>query len=310
MILLIGDGGQVGRELARSLSLLAPIAIATRTGVSSSGAPCNRIELAQHQLLEAELERISPRIIVNAAAYTAVDRAEDEAELARAINHRAVGVLAGWAARNDALLVQYSTDYIFAGDAWIPYDEDAKPGPLSAYGRSKWAGEEAVRASGCDHLIFRTAWIYAAHGHNFLRTILRAAHAGRHLRVVQDQLGVPTSARFIAGATAIVLSRLLLSSRVGVKETLHLACRGTVSWHGFAKRILTRAVAFGLIPHAPDVVAIDSDAWPTRAVRPRYSVLDCSRIAARYGIRAPSWEDELDATLLELTSGHQLFRDR
>ncbi len=321
MILLLGASGQVGRELARSLVPVAPLTLATRdgkaadpfaTGAAPGGAvgARARIDLADLDLLEGQLDALAPRIIVNAAAYTAVDRAEDEPELAAAINHRAVAILANWAARNGALLVHYSTDYVFAGDATAPYDEAAEPAPASAYGRSKWAGEQAIHASGCEYLILRTAWVYAAHGQNFLRTILRAAHAGRALRVVADQVGAPTSARLIADVTARLLRDRAPDADEASRETLHLTCSGVTSWHTYAQRTIDRSHALDLLDAAPRVEAIASADWPTRARRPAYSVLDCGRLATRIGTPLPHWQDELEATLLELTSGHSLLRDR
>ena len=308
MILLLGASGQTGRELARSLATAGPVTPATRSGSTPSRSACARIDLADGDGLARQLDAIAPRIIVNAAAYTAVDRAEGEQQLADAINHRAVAILAAWASRNDALLVHYSTDYVFAGDATTPYDERSAASPLSVYGGSKWAGEEAIRASGCEHLILRTAWVYAAHGHNFLRSILRAAHAGTSLRVVADQVGAPTSARYLASATASLLARIHLDHSGPPRETLHVACAGEVSWHGYATRLLDRAVTFGILTHAPVVEAIGSSDWPTPAPRPRYSVLNCDRLAAHLGAQAPHWHDELDATLLELVAGHGIFK--
>ncbi len=307
MILLLGASGQLGRELARALAPLAPLTLATRSGSTVAGTPCTRIDLADADGLERQLDALLPGIIVNAAAYTAVDRAEDEPELADAINHRAVAVLANWAARNAAVLVHYSTDYVFAGDASTPYEEDAAAGPISAYGRSKWAGEEAIRASCCAHLILRTAWVYAAHGQNFLRSMLRAAHAGRALRVVSDQFGAPTSARSIAGATAQLLCKTPPDHAAQAGDTLHVTCAGMTSWHGYAERLLDRAHALGLLANVPPVEAIPSASWPTRARRPRFSVLAGDRLVARLGVPMPNWQEELDATLLELASGHTLF---
>ncbi|MEO6064433.1 MAG: dTDP-4-dehydrorhamnose reductase [Lysobacterales bacterium] len=308
MILLLGASGQVGRELARALAPVASLTPATRSGSTTSGTPCARVDLADADGLERQLDALAPRIIVNAAAYTAVDRAEDEPELADAINHRAVAILADWASCREALLVHYSTDYVFAGDATTPYDELAQAAPLSVYGCTKWAGEEAIRSSGCVHWILRTAWVYAAHGHNFLRSMLRAAHAGKSLRVVADQFGAPTSARYIASATARLLADFVHDDSTRPRATLHVACSGEVSWHGYATRLLDRAKTLGLLASAPHVEAIESAAWPTRAPRPRYSVLNCQQLADRLGTPPAHWHDELDATLLELVDGCDLFK--
>ncbi len=326
MILVLGAGGQIGREVSRSLAPLAPLTLAMHAvagevriadrdasardvtdGASAAATARVCIDLARTDDLGARLDALAPTIIVNAAAYTAVDRAEEEPELADAINHRAVAVIAGWAARNQALLLHYSTDYVFAGDADTPYAEDAATAPLSVYGRSKWAGEEAIRESSCAHLIVRTAWVYAAHGNNFLRSMLGAARAQRTLRVVADQIGTPTSARFLAAASAQLLARCTRDDRPGLRETLHLTAAGSVSWHGYATHLLTRAVALGLLAQLPDIEPIPSAAWPTRATRPSYSVLDCRRIAALFGIHCPHWHDELDATLRDLAAGRFLI---
>ncbi len=310
MILLLGAGGQLGRELVRSLAPVGALTPATRDGMGAGGTACARFDLSLVDGIDERLDAIAPRVIVNAAAYTAVDRAEDEPELADAINHLAVAALARWAARNDALLVYYSTDYVFDGSSGRPYDEHAATVPLSIYGCSKLAGEEAIRSSGCAHLILRTAWVYAPHGHNFLRSMLRAAHAGRTLRVVADQFGAPTSARYLSATTARLLDDVNHRGTSGLRETLHVTCAGQVSWHGYALRLLERASALGLLAQAPPVQAIESVDWPTRAPRPRYSVLDCDRLATRLGVRAPHWHDEVDATLLELVAGHCLFQPR
>jgi len=211
-ILLLGANGQVGFELARSLAPLGELHVATRTGSERVAA----VDLANPETLDAALHAVQPDIVVNAAAYTAVDRAEDEPELADRVNHRAVGEIGAWAAKHDACVVHYSTDYVFDGhgiveDSGSPraYREDDATAPLGAYGRSKLAGEQALAASGASHVVFRTAWVYAARGHNFLRTMLRLAAEREELRVVADQVGAPTPARWIAKATdwAVELDR-------------------------------------------------------------------------------------------------------
>lgn len=305
-MLVLGATGQIGRELGRALVTHAPV-LASRSGRLAGDRACERIDLADGDAMISALDRIAPRIIVNAAAHTAVDRAEDESALAVQVNHQAVAALAAWAAEHAALLVHFSTDYVFAGDAQVPYREEDVAAPASSYGHSKWAGEQAVRDSGCAHLILRTAWIYAAHGHNFLRSILRAAHAGKPLRVVADQIGTPTSARFVAGVVARLLAQPPAHALTARRETLHVTCAGHTSWHGFASYLLERAAAVKLIPELPAITAIESEAWPTRAVRPRYSVLGCERIERDYGIARPAWEDEVDATLIEIEAGHRLL---
>ncbi len=309
MMLVLGATGQIGRELERALATHAPV-LASRSGCLAGNRVCERIDLADSDTMRSALDRIAPRIIINAAAHTAVDRAEDESALAVEVNHQAVATLAAWAAEHAALLVHFSTDYVFAGDATVPYREEDVAAPASAYGQSKWAGEQAVRDSGCAHLILRTAWIYAAHGHNFLRSILRAANAGKPLRVVVDQFGTPTSARFVAGVVARLLAQPAAHAQAARRETLHVTCAGQTSWHGFASYLLERAAELKLISELPAITAIESDAWPTRAARPRYSVLACERIEREHGIARPAWQDEVDATLLEIEAGHCLLPHR
>ena len=214
-ILLLGANGQVGFELQRALAPLGELVCATRSGTLSGGAVCARGDIADFDRLAALLDRVAPTLIVNAAAYTAVDRAEDEPDLARRINGEAVGGLGAWARRHAALVVHYSTDYVFDGQGRAPYAVDAPTAPLGAYGASKLAGEVALRASGAEHLILRTAWVYAARGANFLRTMLRLARERDRLTVVDDQRGAPTPARLIATATvaALLLVEIFWSRR-------------------------------------------------------------------------------------------------
>ena len=206
-LLLLGAGGQVGFELQRALAPLGEVVAATRDGRLPGGASCTRMDLADADALEALLRAIEPDAVVNAAAYTAVDRAEDEPELAHRINADVPARLAAWCATRGALLLHYSTDYVFDGKGTRPYREDDPVAPLGVYGCSKLAGEDAIRASGALHLIFRTAWVYAARGQNFLRTMLRLAHERDVLRVVSDQHGAPTPARWIAAASTLALQQ-------------------------------------------------------------------------------------------------------
>ena len=206
-LLLLGAGGQVGFELQRALAPLGELACATRSGTLPGGAECEIADLAQPASLLDLLDETAPDIVVNAAAYTAVDRAQTEAALAQAINAVAPGEIARWCAKHDRRLVHFSTDYVFDGQGTRPYREDDATAPLGEYGRGKLAGEEAIRASGAQHLILRTAWVYAARGHNFLRTMLRLARERDVLRVVADQRGAPTPARWIAAATAALIAR-------------------------------------------------------------------------------------------------------
>jgi dTDP-4-dehydrorhamnose reductase len=296
-ILLLGANGQVGFELARSLAPLGDLHAATRSGSDGSIA----VDLANPETLDAALHDVAPDVVVNAAAYTAVDRAEDEANLADRVNHWALTVLGAWAVRSGALIVHYSTDYVFDGSSKLPYAEDDATAPLGVYGNSKLAGEEALRDSGCDHLIFRTAWVYAARGQNFLRTMLRLARERDQLSVVNDQRGAPTPARLIAAATAIALARNL-DSDSAMAGTYHLSAAGDCTWYDFAVALLQRAAAAGIIERCPAVVPIATSQFPTRARRPAYSVLDTTRFRTAFGLHLPSWQSGLDAVIGELAA--------
>ena len=249
------------------------------------------------------LRELKPELIVNAAAYTAVDRAESEPEAAFAINARAPGILAEEAGRLSALLIHYSTDYVFDGTKTGPYSEEDTPGPLNVYGASKLEGERAIAASGGRHWIFRTSWVYAPRGKNFLLTVLRLAREGKPLRVVADQFGAPTSAAMLARATAQalttqvqVISRLSPHNAPPPSGVYHMTAAGRTSWHGFACAILR---GFGL---ADAVTAIPAAEYPTPAKRPANSLLDTGRLAASFGIRMPSWEAGLHEAVAALNA--------
>ena len=300
-ILLLGANGQVGFELRRALAPLGRVVCATRSGELAPGLPCAQADLAQPETLPTLLDELRPACIVNAAAYTAVDRAEDEEALAQRVNGEALQVLGAWAARQGAAVVHYSTDYVFDGEQAQPYREDDVTAPLGAYGRSKLAGEQALAASGCAHLILRTAWVYAARGHNFLLSMLRLARERDELRVVADQHGAPTPASLIAAATAAILARWRAAddARGGIH---HLTCGGQASWHEFASAIVARAHEMGLLPRRTPVRAITTADYPTPARRPRWSVLDCSRVQAAFGIALPDWRTGLDGVLADFTA--------
>jgi dTDP-4-dehydrorhamnose reductase len=301
-VLVTGANGQVGHELLRALS--GEIVPATRTGVLEDGMACETLDLADFDGLTNALDRLAPDIIINAAAYTAVDRAEDEAELARRINGQAPGVLGAWARRHDARVVHYSTDYVFHGSASRPYREDDAAHPASAYGRSKLAGEIALRESGARHLVFRTAWVYAARGHNFLRTMLRIGAERDTLRVVDDQVGAPTPARLIADVTAHAAAAWCSDRTPERDGVYHLVASGQTSWCGFARAIFARAQAAGLIARAPEVLAIRTDEYPTRAARPAWSVLDTAKLRETFDIALPDWQTALDGVIRELVEAH------
>jgi dTDP-4-dehydrorhamnose reductase len=267
-ILLVGRNGQVGRELARSLEPLGHVQALGR----------DQLELTDPNAIRKTVRAAAPEVIVSAAAYTAVDRAESEPDLAFSVNANAPGVLAAEAARLGALLVHYSTDYVFDGAKSGPYTEADAPHPLNVYGASKLAGEQAIAASGCRYLVLRTSWVYGPHGSNFMLTILRAARERPELRVVDDQVGAPTSSAAIARATA----QLLATRPEGL---YHMTAAGRTSWYGFACAILARA---GL---RTPVVPIPTDQYPTAARRPRNSLLDNSRLGAAFGVTLAPWEE-------------------
>ena len=304
-ILLLGANGQVGFELARTLAPLGELQVATRDGLLATGEHCLHADLANPETLDAALHAAAPDIVVNAAAYTAVDRAEDEENLADRINHWALTVLGAWAARSGALVVHYSTDYVFNGAARHPYREDDPTAPLGVYGRTKLAGEDALRASGCDHLILRTAWVFAARGHNFLRTMLRLARERDELRIVDDQRGAPTAAGTIASATAQALSLWLAwdgQARDAAIGTYHLCAGGQCSWFEFAQAIVASAKRAGLVDRVPAVVPIATADYPTRARRPAWSVLDTTKFRTAFSLKLPDWEQGLDAVIGELAA--------
>lgn len=287
-ILLTGKNGQVGWELARALLPLGNVAAFDHAG----------LDLADAAAVRRKLDEVRPDAIVNAAAYTAVDRAESEPELASAINAAAPALLAQEAARRGALLIHYSTDYVFDGAKAAPYVETDPTAPLGAYGRSKLAGEEGIRAAGCEHLIFRTSWVYGARGANFLRTILRLAAEREELRVVNDQIGAPTWARLIAEATAHALKQAMRERRDRAfrSGTYHLAAAGETSWHGFASAIV--AGRSGLRVKA--VTPIATADYPLPAPRPANSRLDTGAFRARFGLVLPDWRDCLPLCLEEI----------
>jgi dTDP-4-dehydrorhamnose reductase len=290
-ILLLGADGQLGTELRRSLAPLGDVVAATLDG-TMGGAACEAADFARPQALASLVERIAPDIVVNAAAHTAVDRAEQERDLAFAINAEAPAALAQACVAHGARLVHYSTDYVFDGTGTRPYREDDPTSPLGVYGASKRAGEMAVLGSGARHFVFRTAWVYAAHSHNFLRTMLRLGAERDELRVVADQVGTPTPAALLADVTAHALR-----DDTGRSGLWHLTPLGQTSWHGFAEAIFEGATARGLLAHRPRVLEVTTAEYPTPAARPAYSVLDCSALQRDFGIALPDWREGLDRTL-------------
>ena len=277
-ILLTGCAGQLGRELKRSLCCLGEVIACDR----------QEFDLADPDALRDALRDAAPTVIVNAAAHTAVDKAESEPELAMAINAIAPGVLAEEAKRLGALLIHYSTDYVFDGTKPAPYTEDDSPAPLSVYGRSKREGELAIAAADGRHLIFRTSWVYGLHGANFMKTMLRLGKERDELRVVGDQIGAPTWSRHLADVTALVLARKDIPNGL-----YHLAAAGETSWHGYAEAIFYEAQRVGLMDKSPVVHRITSADYPLPAARPANSRLDCSRFRRDFDLTLPDWRTGL-----------------
>lgn len=294
-VLLFGGNGQLGQELQRALAPLGTLVATTRSGTLPDGSACETADFNQPESLAALLDRVRPEVVVNAAAYTAVDRAEDDRDAAWRANAEAPGVIARWCAAAGVPLVHYSTDYVFDGQGTRPYREDDATAPLGVYGASKLAGEEAIRAAGGRHLIFRTAWVYAAHSANFLRTMLRVGAERDVLRVVADQVGTPTPAALIADVTAQALQHA-----GGLSGTWHLTATGETSWHGFAEAIFAEAVPAGKLARAPKVEAITTADYPTPARRPAYSHLDVRKLESDFGIGLPSWQEGLKRVIAAL----------
>ena len=287
-ILLTGASGQVGWELRRTLAPLGRV-------IAPSSA---ELDLADADAICRIVREVRPHLIVNPAAYTAVDKAESESGSAMAVNGVAPGILAEEAKRMHAKLVHYSTDYVFDGTKPGPYRENDSPGPVSSYGRSKLAGEEAIRAAGLPHLIFRTGWVYGARGKNFMLTMLRLAKERDALRVVADQFGAPTWSRMIAEATALAIVRW--QSAADLSGVFHLTNAGQTSWHGFAQAILREYQArqaersWPPLKASPQAIAaITAEQYPTPAQRPANSVLDNTKLRETFGLELPDWQDAL-----------------
>jgi dTDP-4-dehydrorhamnose reductase len=290
-LLLLGAEGQVGWELRRALATLGTLVVADRT----DGA-----DFANPERLAATVRDIGPQAIVNAAAYTAVDRAESEPALAQTINAEAPAALARIAADSGAWLLHYSTDYVFDGSGDTPWRETDPTGPLSAYGRSKLAGEEAIRSSGCRHLILRTSWVYAARGGNFARTMLKLAAERDELKVVDDQVGAPTGADLLADVGALALRDAMRRPELG--GTYHACAAGETSWCGYARHVIGWARARGVaLRAAPDTVQpIPSSAYSVPARRPLNSRLDTRKLREAFGVTFQPWQQGVERMLAEV----------
>lgn len=293
-ILLLGKDGQVGWELQRSL---APLGEVIAVGRGDEGGLCG--DLTQPEGLAATVRRLRPQAIVNAAAYTAVDRAEQEAQTAQQVNGDAVGLLAREAAALGAWLIHYSTDYVFDGSGQHAWREDDPTGPLSTYGRTKLDGEAQIRAASVHHLILRTSWVYGARGGNFAKTMVRLATERDQLRVVADQMGAPTGADLIADVTAHALRQAM--AQPAFCGTYHLASAGETSWHGYAQHVLRQAATLGqALKVAPEAVeAIPTSGYPTPARRPLNSRLNTEKLTRAFGLRMPPWQAGVDRMLRE-----------
>ncbi len=293
-ILLLGKNGQVGWELQRSLAPLGHVLALDAKSHSYCG------DLRNLSGLAATVQRFGPDVIVNAAAYTAVDKAESEPAQALRVNAEAPAVLAAEAFKLNALLVHYSTDYVFAGNGDTPWREGDPVGPLNVYGATKLKGEQAIQASGCAHLIFRTSWVYAARGNNFAKTMLRLAQERDNLNVIDDQFGAPTGADLLADVTAHAIRATCLNPELG--GVYHLAAAGETTWHRYARFVLERAQMAGeQLKVAPATVgAITTAAYPTPAKRPGNSRLNTQKLQDAFSLCLPEWQDGVARMLIEI----------
>jgi dTDP-4-dehydrorhamnose reductase len=281
-ILLFGKVGQVGWELRRTLAPMSRLV----------AVDYPEVDFTRPDSIRQWIRDTAPAVIINAAAYTAVDKAETETALALAINAEAPGIMAQEARAGGALLVHYSTDYVFDGTKTTPYTEDDPPNPLGAYGRTKLAGDRAIQQVDCDHLIFRLCWVYGARGANFMLTMMRLAREREKLRVVRDQIGCPTWSRMIAEVTTQAVARAVRDGPPGAfKGLYHLCATGETSWHGFARAIVD------LMPpeerKCREVEAIASVEFPTPTKRPAYSVMSCAKLERVFGLKLPDWQESL-----------------
>jgi dTDP-4-dehydrorhamnose reductase len=289
-IVVTGVSGQVGGALLTPLARLGTVIPADRSVLN----------LAEPATMRDALDRLAPDLIVNPAAYTAVDRAEDERDLAFTVNATAPGVIADHAARRGVPLVHFSTDYVFNGEGETPWREDSPTGPLSVYGASKLAGEEAIRAANGVHLIVRTSWVYAAQGANFLRTIVRLARERSELKIVADQAGAPTSARIIASAVIGLLTAEPANLRERFERaggTVNIAASGETTWHGFASAIVEGLRSRGVELAVQAILPLRTEDYPTRANRPRNSRFDLTLLRDVFGVITPSWREGLQPEL-------------
>ncbi|MES9970383.1 MAG: dTDP-4-dehydrorhamnose reductase [Candidatus Thiodiazotropha sp.] len=292
-VLLLGSDGQVGWELQRSLSVLSQVVNTTLSG--EGGLP---LDLLDRDAVAATVQQIAPDFIINAAAHTAVDKAETEVDLSRRLNADAPELLGQLGSDLGARVIHYSTDFVFSGDGDRPYREQDEPSPLGVYGQTKLEGEQRLLATGAEALVLRTSWVYGNHGHNFMLTMMRLLREKGQLSVVDDQLGAPTWSRMIAEATAHIVQRLWMASEESAPPggIYHLTAAGVTSWYGFAARILE------LMGGTCDLQAISTAEYPTPAKRPAYSVLDNTKLKTTFGLQLPDWQDSLQQCMADRAS--------
>ena len=295
-ILLLGKNGQVGWELQRSLAPLGEVLALDRQSTTHCG------DLSQPERLAQTVREWRPDVIVNAAAHTAVDKAESEPDVARCLNATAPAALAQAAAEVGAWLVHYSTDYVFNGQGDLPWQEGDATGPLSVYGQTKLEGEQAIAASGCKHLIFRTSWVYAARGGNFAKTMLRLAAERERLTVINDQHGAPTGADLIADVTVHAIRQVMANSAPTLAGIYHLVASGETTWHGYASHVIAQArnIQPELGLKVSDIAPVPTSAFPTPAQRPLNSRLSTHRLQQAFGLVLPPWQQGVNRMLAEI----------
>jgi dTDP-4-dehydrorhamnose reductase len=298
-ILLTGASGQLGTELYPRLLEIGDVTAVDLTRTHPFARNYQTLDLGDPAALEVMLNRLDPDLVVNAAAFTAVDKAEDEPELAFRINAKAPGRIARWARQNDCALLHYSTDYVFDGTSGSPYKENDQPSPLNIYGESKLAGELAIQASGCKHLMIRTSWVYSAHGSNFMLSMLRLARQQLQLSVVDDQVGCPTWARNLARSSCHLIRSGLEQDSVGPGNIYHYCDADTTTWFDFAQLVFGTAVKLGLLERVPDLKRVSTADFPQKATRPRYSVLD-TRVVREAGFEPALLADSLYQCMKDL----------
>ncbi|MFW7379727.1 MAG: dTDP-4-dehydrorhamnose reductase [Oligoflexus sp.] len=294
-VLLLGCDGQVGSDLQKWIP--SSYQLFTSSKKTSDKANHLQLDLTDELRLRHALRDIRPGIVINAAAYTAVDKAENEKDLAMAINHQALAIMAEELSLINSFLIHYSTDYVYAGVGNYFRSETEDPAPLNFYGLSKYQGEKALRKSSLRHVVFRTSWVFSEHGHNFVKTMLKLGAEHEELKIVSDQIGAPTSARLLAKVTAKTMVLQLSEANDLPRQLYHICCDGTTSWYEFAQEIFTQARNLGLALKVQRLVPISTKEFPTPAIRPLNSRLDCSRIKRDLGISVEHWKEELSRVL-------------